>query len=93
VAGGTGWINGRETLDARVWNSESDGQHSDPDVQRQFCADTDVKLRAMVRRGVRRNMTAQSIWGVERFDDSGRIYKIDFTTCREQSPGEINLPE
>ena len=38
-------------------------EHSDPDVQRQFRVefeDTDVKLRAMVNRDVRRNKVVQS---------------------------------
>ena len=63
-------------------NSESDGQHLDADVQRQFRADTDVKLRAMVRRGVR-NIAAQSVWGVKRFGKFGGIYKVDSTICRK----------
>ncbi len=64
MAGGAGWISGWETRDARVWKSESDGQHSDPDVQRQFRVefeDTDVKPRAMVNRDVRRNMALEVI--------------------------------
>jgi len=46
-----------------------EGQHSDPDVQRQFRVefeDTDVKLRAIVNRDVRRNMVVQSGWGSDR---------------------------
>jgi len=61
VAGGAGWISGWETCDARVWNLESDGQQSDPDVQRQFLENTGVKARAIVSRGVRNNMTVQSV--------------------------------
>jgi len=64
-------------LDARIWNSESDGQHLDPDVQRQLWADTDVKLRAMVKRGQRRNMATSSSGEVE------RIYSMNLTICRE----------
>jgi len=65
VAGGAGWISGWETCDARVWKSESDGQHidTDPDVQRQFRVEfenTDVKQRAVTIRDVRRNLTT---WG------------------------------
>ena len=66
MAGGTGWISGWETAEARVWNSESDGQHSDPYVQRQFPVDredTDVKPRAMVNRDVRRTVTVQRFGG------------------------------
>ena len=63
MAGGAGWISGWETCDARVWNLESDGQQSDPDVQRQFLENTGVKARAIVSRGVRNNMTVQSGWG------------------------------
>ena len=70
MAGGAGWIRGWETLDARVWNSEFDGQHADPDVQRQLWVgfeDTNVKLRATVRRDARGNMTVQSVWGEQMF--------------------------
>ena len=69
MAGGTGWISGWESFDARVWNSESGGQHSDPDVQRQFWAGfdaTDVKPSAIVNREeVRKSMTVQSVRGAE----------------------------
>ena len=61
MAGGTGWISGWETFDARVWNSEVDGQHPDSDVQRQFRVGfeiAEVRPRATARRGVRRNMAA-----------------------------------
>ncbi len=61
MAGGAGWINGWETCDARVWNSESGGQQPDPDVQRQFLENTGVKARAMVSRGVRSNMTVRGV--------------------------------
>ena len=43
-------------MEARVWNSEFDGQQSDSEVQRQFCVDADVNPRAVVRRKVRRRM-------------------------------------
>jgi len=72
-----GRINGWETLDARIWNSESDGQHPDPDVQRQLRADIDVKLRAIVKRGERRNMTTSPSGEVE------GIYRMNPTICRE----------
>jgi len=87
VAGGTGWINGWETFDARALNSESDGQHPDPDVQRQLWADIDVKLRAIVKRGERRNMTT-SLSG-----EAEGIYRMNPTICRElrSSAGEINI--
>ena len=61
----------------RDWNSESDGQHPDPDVQRQLWIDNDVKPRAMVRRGERRNITTSSSEEVE------GIYNINLTICRE----------
>ena len=43
-------------MEARVWNSESDGQQFDSEVQRQFCVDTEVNPRVVVRRKVRRRM-------------------------------------
>ena len=64
-------------MDARIWNSESDGQHSDPDVQRQSRADIDVKLRAMVKRGERRSMNVSWSGEVE------GIYRMNPTICRE----------
>ena len=64
-------------MDARIWKSESDGQHSDPDVQRQSRADIDVRLRAMVKRGERRNMATGSSGEVE------GIYRMNPTICRE----------
>ena len=68
-------------MDARVWNSESDGQHPDADVQRQLWADTDVKLRAMVRRGVRRNITTSPPWETE------GIYSMNLTIYKELRAG------
>ena len=64
-------------MDARIWNSELDGQHSDPDVQRQLWADIDAKLRAMVKRGERRNIATGSSGEVE------GIYRMNPTICRE----------
>ena len=64
-------------MDSRIWKSESDGQHPDPDVQRQLWADTDVKLRAMIRRGERRSMTTSSSGEVE------GIYSMNLAICRE----------
>ena len=64
-------------MDARIWKSESDGQHPDPDVQRQLWADIDAKLRAMVKRGERRSMTASWSGEVE------GIYRMNPTICRE----------
>ena len=48
-------------MEARVWNSESDGQQSDEEVQRQFCVDADANPRAVVRRKVRRRMAVQGV--------------------------------
>ena len=76
-------------MDARVLNSESDGQHPDPDVQRQLWADTDIKLRVMVRRGARRNMATSPPGEAE------GIYRMNLTICRElrASVGEMNMLE
>lgn len=54
--------------------SELDGQHCDPNVQRQLLESADVKQRAMVScsRGVKRNMTVHSACG--RFVSRNWIY-------------------
>lgn len=73
-------------MDARVLNSESDGQHLDPDVQRQLLVgfeDTDGKLRTIARKSVRGNMVVTSAWDVECFSKFDGIYRINPTTIWE----------
>jgi len=66
-----------------------DGQHLDPNVQRQFRADTDVKLRAMVRRGERRNMATSSS------EEAEGICRMNLAICSElrAGAGEMNMSE
>ena len=88
-------------MDARIWKSESDGQHPDADVQRQLWEDTDVKLRAMVKRGVRRNMTSDRRVrsGCGEFEEISAIIRCILLAIllsvgsRVQSPGAMNVLE